>query len=154
MADIDLDFADNRRDEVLDYVREKYGREKVVQICTFGTLAARAAVKDVGRAYGVPFLEMNHLAKLIPDRPGTKLADALGMDELKATYDSNETYRKILDTALKLEGKSRHVSVHACGVIITNKPASEYTALQRAPKVFFCCQMLIRSRWRQRSQRR
>ncbi len=134
MPDIDLDFADTRRDEVLEYVRQKYGRDRVVQICTFGTLAARAAVKDVGRAYGVPFLEMNTLAKSIPDRPGTKLADALQMDELKAVYDGNEEYRKILDTALKLEGKARHVSIHACGVIISDKPAVEYTAVQRAPK--------------------
>ncbi|MDO8649471.1 MAG: DNA polymerase III subunit alpha [Candidatus Peregrinibacteria bacterium] len=134
MPDFDIDFADTRRDEILDYVRQKYGVDHVVQICTFGTLAARAAVKDVGRAYGVPFLEMNSLAKLIPERPGTKLKDALGMDELKAAYESNETYRKIIDTALKLEGKARHVSVHACGVIITEKPAQHYTALQRAPK--------------------
>lgn len=134
MPDIDLDFADTRRDEVLEYVREKYGRDRVVQICTFGTLAARAAVKDVGRAYGVPFLEMNTLAKLIPDRPGTKLNEALGMDELKNVYDNNETYRKIIDTALKLEGKARHVSVHACGVVISEKPIIEYTAIQRAPK--------------------
>ena len=134
MPDIDLDFADTRRDEVLEYVRGKYGRDKVVQICTFGTLAARAAVKDVGRAYGVPFLEMNSLAKLIPERPGTKLKDAVGTAELKAAYDSNETYRKIIDTALKLEGKARHVSVHACGVVITQEPATAYTPLQRAPK--------------------
>ncbi len=134
LPDIDLDFADNRRDEILEYVRGKYGADKVVQICTFGTLAARAAVKDVGRAYGVPFLEMNSLVKLIPDRPGTKLQEALGTDELKAVYDGNETYRRIIDIALKLEGKARHVSVHACGVIISDKPAIEYTALQRAPK--------------------
>ena len=134
MPDIDLDFADNRRDEVLEYVREKYGTERVVQICTFGTLAARAAVKDVGRAYGIPFLEMNTLAKLIPEKPGTKLKDALETDDLKAAYESNELYRKIIDAALKLEGKTRHVSVHACGVIITPKPAVEYTAVQRAPK--------------------
>ncbi len=134
MPDIDLDFADTRRDEILEYVRQKYGTDRVVQICTFGTLAARAAVKDVGRAYGVPFLEMNQLAKLIPERPGTKLHDALGTDELKAAYESNGTYRKIIDTALKLEGKARHVSIHACGVIISQKPAVEYTALQRAPK--------------------
>ncbi len=134
MPDIDLDFADNRRDEVLDYVREKYGRDRVVQICTFGTLAARAAVKDVGRAYGIPFLEMNTLAKLIPDRPGTKLKDAIETDEMKAVYESNETYHKIIDTALRLEGKTRHVSVHACGVIITEEPVTGYTALQRAPK--------------------
>ncbi len=134
MPDIDLDFADNRRDEVLEYVRGKYGTDKVVQICTFGTLAARAAVKDVGRAYGVPFLEMNSLAKLIPERPGTKLKEALETSELKAAYDSNETYRKIIDTAFKLEGKARHVSVHACGVVITEQPATAYTAVQRAPK--------------------
>ncbi|MFA6039674.1 MAG: DNA polymerase III subunit alpha [Candidatus Peribacteraceae bacterium] len=134
MPDIDLDFADTRRDEVLDYVRDKYGKDKVVQICTFGTLAARAAVKDVGRAYGVPFLEMNSLAKLIPERPGTKLKDAMGTTELKAAYDSNETYRRIIDIASQLEGKARHVSVHACGVVITQEPATAYTPLQRAPK--------------------
>ncbi|MDD5041123.1 MAG: DNA polymerase III subunit alpha [Candidatus Peribacteraceae bacterium] len=134
MPDFDIDFADTRRDEILDYVRQKYGIDHVVQICTFGTLAARAAVKDVGRAYGVPFLEMNALAKLITDRPGTKLQEALETQELKSAYDSNETYRKIIDTALKLEGKARHVSVHACGVIISEEPAVNYTALQRAPK--------------------
>src|SRR3989344_4993282 len=131
MPDIDLDFADPRRDEVLHYVAEKYGRDHVVQICTFGTLAARAAVKDVGRAFGVPFVEMNELVKLIPERPGTELQDALEQSaELKVTYDSNETYRKIIDTALKLEGKARHVSVHACGVIITEEQTVRYTALQ------------------------
>lgn len=134
MPDVDIDFADNRRDEVLEYVRGKYGADRVVQICTFGTLAARAAVKDVGRAYGVPFMEMNTLAKLIPERPGTQLQEALDTPEMKSAYDSNETYRKIIDTALKLEGKARHVSVHACGVIVTEEPTVQYTALQRAPK--------------------
>lgn len=134
MPDIDLDFADNRRDEVLEYVRAKYGLDRVAQICTFGTLAARAAVKDVGRSYGIPFLEMNNLAKLISDRPGTKLKDAIEESEMKAVYQSNELYRKVIDNALKLEGKARHVSVHACGVIITPEPAVLYTALQRAPK--------------------
>lgn len=134
LPDIDTDFADNRRDEVLEYVRQKYGTDRVVQICTFGTLAARAAVKDVGRAYGIPFLEMNALAKLIPLRPGTKLRDALETSELKDAYESNDTYRRIVDAALKLEGKARHVSIHACGVVITPEPAVHYTALQRAPK--------------------
>ncbi len=134
MPDIDTDFADNRRDEILAYVREKYGGDHVIQICTFGTLAARAAVKDVGRAYGMSFLEMNQLAKLIPDRPGTKLLHALETADLKVAYESNDAYRRIIDTALKLEGKARHVSIHACGVIITEKPALHFTALQRAPK--------------------
>ena len=126
MPDIDLDFADTRR--------EKYGSDRVAQICTFGTLAARAAVKDVGRAYGIPFLEMNSLAKLIPERPGTKLKDALEVPELKSAYESNELYRKVIDAALKLEGKARHVSVHACGVIIAPAPTTQWTALQKAPK--------------------
>ncbi|MBU0766282.1 DNA polymerase III subunit alpha [Patescibacteria group bacterium] len=134
MPDFDIDFADTRRDEVLEYVREKYGEDHVVQICTFGTLAARAAIKDVGRAYGVPFLEMNTLVKLISERPGTKLAEALETTEMKAAYDSNETYKQIIDIALRLEGKARHVSVHACGVIITEEPTVHNTALQRAPK--------------------
>ncbi len=134
MPDIDVDFADNRRDEVLEYVRQKYGSDHVVQICTFGTLAARAAVKDVGRAYGVPFLEMNNLAKLIPERPGTTLEDALKTQELQAALKENKTYQDIVETAKKLEGKCRHVSVHACGVIITEEPTVHYTALQRAPK--------------------
>lgn len=134
MPDIDIDFADSRRDEVLSYVREKYGADRVIQICTFGTLAARAAVKDVGRAFGVSFAEMNALAKVISDRPGTRLKEALETDELKAEIEQNETYRKILEVAVKLEGKARHVSVHACGVVITPEPAVQYTALQRAPK--------------------
>ncbi len=134
MPDIDIDFADTRRDEVLEYVRQKYGADRVIQICTFGTLAARAAVKDVGRAFGVSFAEMNALAKLISDRPGTELKDALLTDELLEGIRDNDTYKKILDIALKLEGKARHVSVHACGVVITPEPAVRYTALQRAPK--------------------
>ncbi len=134
MPDIDLDFADNRRDEVLEYVREKYGNNRVAQICTFGTLAARAAVKDVGRAYGLPFLEMNTLVKLIPERPGTKLKEALEVPEFKSMYESNEIYRKVVENALKLEGKARHVSVHACGVIISPDDSTQFTALQRAPK--------------------
>lgn len=134
MPDVDIDFADISRDIVLQYVREKYGEDRVVQICTFGTLAARAAVKDVGRAFGVPFLEMNTLAKLIPERPGTTLEEAMETQEMKTAYDSNETYQKIIDTAFRLEGKARHISVHACGVIITEEPTVQYTALQKAPK--------------------
>jgi DNA polymerase-3 subunit alpha len=134
MPDIDLDFADNRRDEVLEYVRHKYGADRVAQICTFGTLAARAAVKDVGRAYGISFLEMNNLAKMIPDKPGTKLKEALETAEMKAAYEGNELYRRVIDAALKLEGKARHVSVHACGVIIAPAPTTQWTALQKAPK--------------------
>lgn len=134
MPDIDIDFADTRRDEVLEYVRQRFGADRVVQICTFGTLAARAAVKDVGRSLGISFAEMNDLVKLIPDRPGTTLDDAMKISELSAAISSNPVYERMMEIARKLEGKARHVSVHACGVVITPEPAVHFTALQRAPK--------------------
>ena len=110
MPDIDVDFADEDRDRVLEYVRGKYGEERVAQICTFGTMAARAAVKDAGKALGLPFTEMNALAALIPSRPGTKLADALLESvEFKDAYNSNDRYRKIIDHALRLEGTIRQL---------------------------------------------
>jgi len=135
MPDIDMDFADTRRDEVLEYVRQKYGRDHVAQISTFGTMAARQAVKDVGRALGVPFGEMNEVAKLIPERPGTKLQEALDTQiELKKLYTTNPLYKKIFDIALKIEGVVRHISVHACAVVISDEPLTKYTALQVPPK--------------------
>ena len=135
MPDIDLDFADDRRDEVIDYVAEKYGRDRVAQICTFGTMAARAAVKDVGRVLGVPFSEMNDFAKLIPERPGTKLADALEQSpELSQAIEKSDIFKQVMDNALKLEGAVRHVSVHACAVVIADEPLTKYTALQHTPK--------------------
>lgn len=110
MPDIDTDFADNDRDRVVEYCRNKYGAERVAQICTFGTFAARAAVKDVGRVMGVPFQEMNELGKLIPEKPGTKLAHALEQaPEFKEAYKTNETYKKIIDNALKIEGNVRQL---------------------------------------------
>jgi DNA polymerase III subunit alpha len=134
MPDIDIDFQDDRRMEVLDYVNEKYGKEYVAQVITFGTMSAKAAVKDVGRAFGIPFQEMNQLTKLIPSRPGTKLADALESEvELKTEYDHNVTFQKVYDTALQLEGTIRQAGVHACAVIISKEPIVKYTALQRAP---------------------
>ncbi len=135
MPDIDLDFDDNRRDEVIDYVADKYGRDQVAQICTFGTLAARAAVKDVGRVLGVPFVEMNEFGKLIPERPGTKLKEALQIaPELVDAVESSEIFKQVMDNALKLEGAVRHVSVHACGVVIAPESLTKYTALQHPPK--------------------
>ncbi len=135
MPDIDLDFADDRRDEVIEYVAQKYGRDRVAQICTFGTLAARAAVKDVGRTMGLAFGEMNEFVKLIPEKPGTKLKDALEQSaELRQAIEKNESYREMMDNALKLEGAVRHVSVHACAVVIADEPLTRYTALQHPPK--------------------
>jgi len=134
MPDIDIDFEDERRDEILEYVTDKYGREKVAQVITFGTLAAKAAVKDVGRVYGIPFAEMNQLTKLIPSRPGTKLQEALDTEvELKEEYESNGQFQKIYDTALKLEGTVRQVGVHACAVMISRDELTKYCPLQQAP---------------------
>ncbi|MBN1258990.1 DNA polymerase III subunit alpha [Candidatus Peregrinibacteria bacterium] len=135
MPDIDLDFADNRRDEVIEYVANKYGRDRVAQICTFGTMAARAAVKDVGRVLGLPFAEMNEFAKLIPERPGTTLREAYEQSpELRDAIGKNEAFKQIFENALKLEGAVRHVSVHACAVVIADEPLTKYTALQFPPK--------------------
>jgi DNA polymerase III subunit alpha len=104
MPDIDVDFSDEGRDKVLAYVRDKYGRDHVTQVCTFGTLAARAAVKDAGRALGIPFQDMNDFAKLIPGRPGISLTEALSEStELKKAYDEQPNYTKVIDAALKLE---------------------------------------------------
>ncbi|MDP3975360.1 MAG: DNA polymerase III subunit alpha [bacterium] len=134
MPDIDIDFQDNRRGEIIEYVAQKYGKDRVAQIVTFGTLAAKAAVKDVGRVFGISFQEMNQLTKLIPSRPGTKLGEALESEpELKQEYQSNETFHKIVDTALKLEGTVRQVGVHAAAVIISKEALTTYCPLQKAP---------------------
>lgn len=110
MPDIDTDFSDTGRDRVVDYCRQKYGEDHVAQICTFGTFAARAAVKDVGRVKGIPFAEMNELAKLIPEKPGTKLQGALDeTPEFKQAYESSPVYKDIIDNALKIEGNVRQL---------------------------------------------
>ena len=135
MPDIDTDFADNERDRVVEYCRQKYGADHVAQICTFGTFAARAAVKDVGRVMGVSFAEMNELGKLIPEKPGTKLAGALeDAPEFKEAYDTNPKYKDIIDNALKIEGNVRQLWVHACAVIIAPEPMTNFTALAHPPK--------------------
>lgn len=134
MPDIDIDFADHRRTEVLDYVIQKYGRERVAQIITFGTMAARAAVRDCGRALGMPYSEVDVIAKLIPGRPGTKLKDAIEQEpELKKQYVNNDRTKKLLTMALQLEGCIRNASVHACAVVMAAKPLMHYTPLQLAP---------------------
>lgn len=135
MPDIDTDFADTERDRVIKYCSDKYGADKVVNICTFGTFAARAAVKDVWRVYGIPFAEMNDLAKLIPEKPGTKLAKALEESiEFKNAYLENPKYKEIIDNALKIEGNVRQLWVHACAVIIAPESMKNFTALQHPPK--------------------
>jgi DNA polymerase III subunit alpha len=135
MPDIDVDFSDEGREKVLAYVREKYGNDHVAQVCTFGTLAARAAVKDAWRAFGIPFQEMNEFAKLIPGRPGTTLSQALEEAiEFKNAYEGDEKYRKIVDTALKMEWSVRQLWVHACAVIIAPEPMMHFCPLQPPPK--------------------
>ena len=129
MPDIDMDFCYNRRDEVIDYVVKKYGREHVSQIITFGTLAAKAAIRDCGRAMGMPYADVDVVAKAIPNELGITLKNALRFKELKTLYNESEQVRKLVDTAISLEGMPRNISVHAAGVVITDKPISEYVPL-------------------------
>ena len=134
MPDVDLDYPDDRRQELIDYTRDKYGTDKVANIITFGTLGARAAVRDVGRALDVPLTEVDRIAKMVPSGPKVRLRDAFDNPEFKALYDSQEYVRELIDTALKVEGVARHASVHAAGVVVTDKPMVEYIPLARAPK--------------------
>ncbi len=130
MPDIDLDFADSRRNEVLEYVQNKYGSDHVAQIITFGTMAARAAIRDVGRVLNYPYEYCDKLSKAVP--PLMKLKDALNRSpELKALYTEPEA-KRIINYALKLEGVARHSSVHACGVLITKNPLSDHVPIQFA----------------------
>ena len=128
MPDFDIDFCYNRREEVIDYVKSKYGEDKVAQIVTFGTMAARAAVRDVGRAIGMPYSKVDTVAKLIP-REAAKIEDALSTSELKTIYSSDEEVRRLLNLSMKLEGMPRHASTHAAGVVMTEKPTYEYVPL-------------------------
>ena len=129
MPDIDMDFCYNRRDEVIDYVVEKYGRDHVSQIITFGTLAAKAAIRDCGRVMGMSYADVDVVAKAIPNELGITLKNALRFKELKTLYESSEQNRKLIDTAISLEGMPRNISVHAAGVVITDKPISDYVPL-------------------------
>ena len=132
MPDIDVDFCYNRRDEVIEYVAEKYGRDHVSQIITFGTLAARAAVRDVGRALGMPYSEVDSIAKLIPHAIGITLSAALKLPELKKLYDESPNVRRLIDTAIAIEGMPRNVSIHAAGIVITDKPIWSYVPLAQS----------------------
>jgi DNA polymerase-3 subunit alpha len=140
MPDIDIDFADTRREEVLAYAREKYGEDHVARIITFGTMAARAAIRDAGRAMGYSYAFCDQIAKLIPFNPtqGMKegwLDECLRkVAELKALYDTNPDAKKLIDTARRLEGVARHASVHACATVIAKEPLMRRVPLQFAPQ--------------------
>jgi len=134
MPDIDVDFMDSRRDEVIKYVMDKYGADRVAQIITFGTMGARAAIRDVGRAMGLPYGDVDRIAKMIPG-PLVTLKEAMEAEpELRETSERDPQIRRLLDLAQKLEGVARHASTHAAGVIIARDPLIEQVPLQRATK--------------------
>ncbi len=133
MPDIDIDFCIRRRQEVIDYVNRKYGSDHVAQIVTFGTMAARGAVRDVGRVLGMPYGDVDAVAKLIPSGPGAlhiTLEDSLKLSkQLKDAYDGDEKVKKLIDTAMAIEGMPRNTSTHAAGVVITSRPVCDYVPL-------------------------
>ena len=133
MPDIDVDFCFERRQEVIDYVRRKYGDDCVVQIVTFGTLAARGVIRDVGRVMDLPYAQVDTIAKMIPQELNITIDKALKMNpELKKTYEEQPEIHDLIDTAKRLEGLPRHTSMHAAGVVISQKDVSEYVPLSRA----------------------
>ena len=134
MPDIDLDFQDDRRDELISYVTRKYGAEHVAQIITFGTLGARAALRDVGRALGLPYSMVDTVAKQVPF--GAKsIDDAMNASpELNSNYNQDHAVRKLVDSAQKLEGVARHASTHAAGIVISQEPLTDYVPLQRSTR--------------------
>ena len=131
MPDIDIDFCDDKRDRILQYVCDKYGQERVAQIITFGTMAARAAVRDVGRALAIPYVEVDKIAKLIPMEPKMTIARALKQSKELQTLYKEETYRHLLDTSMAVEGMPRHASTHAAGVVIAREPLVNYVPLYK-----------------------
>jgi len=133
MPDIDVDFCFERRQEVIDYVRRKYGDDCVVQIVTFGTLAARGVIRDVGRVMDLPYAQVDTIAKMIPQELNITIDKALQMNpELKKVYEDQKEIHDLIDTAKRLEGLPRHTSMHAAGVVISQKDVSEYVPLSRA----------------------
>jgi DNA polymerase-3 subunit alpha len=129
--DIDIDFCKDRRGEVIQYVKEKYGEANVAQIGTFGTLAARAAIRDVGRTLGMPIFRVDQIVAMVPDQLGITLEDALRQsDDLRKAYDSDGEIRELIDLAMKIEGLARNVGTHAAAVVIAERPVEEYVPLQ------------------------
>lgn len=132
MPDFDIDFCYERRQEVIDYVTQKYGEDRVAQVITFGTLAARACVRDVARALDVPYAQSDRMAKMIPFAIGMTIAKALVISsELKSEYDENPVAKQVLDTAMKFEGMPRHASTHAAGVVISSVPLTDIAPLSK-----------------------
>lgn len=133
MPDIDIDFCVERRQEVIDYVTEKYGKDRVVQIVTFGTMAARMAIRDVGRVLDMPYAFVDSVAKAVPMELGITISRALDMNpELKQMYDSDDSAKKLIDMSLRLEGLPRHTSIHAAGVVISPEEVDHFVPVSRA----------------------
>ncbi len=134
MPDIDVDFCKDRREEVISYVSEKYGKDHVAQIITFGTMAAKAAIRDVGRALDLPYSEVDKIAKLVPNALNITIDDAIKTEpQLKGLYENNQKVSELLDIAKRLEGLCRHASTHAAGVVISPMPLTDYTPLYKSP---------------------
>ncbi len=134
MPDIDVDFCMDRRGEVIDYVTEKYGKDRVAQIITFGTMQARAVIRDVGRAMNIPYSEADKVAKLVPNVPKITLDNAIKMEPgLKEMYDSMPEIKEMINVAKRLEGIARHASTHAAGVVISPDPLTDFLPLYKAP---------------------
>lgn len=135
MPDIDLDYPEDRRGEVIEYLTSRYGEDRTAQIATFGTMAARGAIRDVGRALGVPLADVDYVAKLVPSGPKKTIQDGLeAVPELKDMYESRPEVHDLIDYALAVQGVSRNLSTHAAGVLISDRPLVEYAPLQRAPR--------------------
>lgn len=132
MPDFDVDFCYERRQEVIDYVTRKYGEDRVAQVITFGTLAAKACIKDVARALDVPYAESDRICKMVPNNLGITIADAIkASPDLKNEYENSDTVKQVLDMAMKFEGMPRHASTHAAGVIISAKPLTDIAPLSK-----------------------
>jgi DNA polymerase-3 subunit alpha len=135
MPDVDMDFQDDRREEVIAYVSQKYGQDHVAQIITFGTLGARAAIRDVGRALGMPYGDVDRVARLVPAAPNMTLARAMDENaEFKTIYQSDEIVRNLVNQARRVEGIARHASTHAAGVVISKEPLTKHVPLQRGSR--------------------
>ncbi|MBR4342572.1 MAG: DNA polymerase III subunit alpha [Lachnospiraceae bacterium] len=133
MPDIDVDFCYERRQEVIDYVVRKYGKDRVVQIVTFGTLQARGVLRDVGRALDMPYAKVDQIAKMVPTELGMTLSKAMKSNpDFASAYDNDQEVKKLVDMSLRLEGLPRHASMHAAGVVISNAPADDYVPLSRS----------------------
>ena len=132
MPDFDIDFCKERRGEVIDYVVRKYGEDHVAQIISFGTMAARGAIRDVGRALAIPYATVDVIAKLVPMELNITIEKALKISsELNKRYNEDEQTKNLLDIAMSIEGMPRHATMHAAGVVITDKPVSDYVPLSK-----------------------